>query len=111
MGGRKQKDDSFEGHTDDVTALAISKDRTLIATGQNGVKPIIWVWDSVTAKPLYKKRLPKGSRLVTSIDLLGPGEKGKDLLVATDASDNKVAHLFKVSGKGSEKPFADVKLN
>jgi WD40 repeat protein len=57
MGGRKQTDNTITGHTDDVTALAISKDRKLVATGQNGVKPTVWIWDSVTCEPL-----PKGKK-------------------------------------------------
>lgn len=34
--GRKQNDESGEGHTDDVTALCLSTDRKMVASGQNG---------------------------------------------------------------------------
>jgi hypothetical protein len=36
MGGRKQKNTEPNGHTDDVTALAVSNNRKLVASGQNG---------------------------------------------------------------------------
>lgn len=32
-GGRKQNDDSKDSHTDDVTALAVSKSKKLVASG------------------------------------------------------------------------------
>ena len=34
-------------HTDDITSLAMNKDRTKVATGQNGQKPLVFVWDDV----------------------------------------------------------------
>lgn len=46
---RKQTDISIEAHCDDITALAMSKDRTLVATGQCGSSPLIFVWDALTA--------------------------------------------------------------
>jgi len=36
MGGRKQDDESGDGHSDDVTALCLSFDREMVASGQNG---------------------------------------------------------------------------
>lgn len=33
FGGRKQDDESKDGHSDDVTALALSKDRKMVASG------------------------------------------------------------------------------
>jgi len=41
FGGRKQDDESREIHTDDITACALSFDRNLVATGQNGQKPLL----------------------------------------------------------------------
>lgn len=36
FGGRKQDDESKDGHSDDVTALCLSFDRKMVASGQNG---------------------------------------------------------------------------
>ena len=36
FGGRKQNDETKDGHSDDVTALCISKSRKMVASGQNG---------------------------------------------------------------------------
>ena len=33
FGGRKQLDESKDGHTDDVTALCLSSDRKVVASG------------------------------------------------------------------------------
>ena len=33
------------GHTDDIISLAVTADRTLLATGQVGEKPLVCVWD------------------------------------------------------------------
>jgi WD40 repeat protein len=33
-------------HNDDVSAIAFSSDKKLIATGEMGAKPTIYVWDS-----------------------------------------------------------------
>ena len=49
MGGRKQLDEGKEGHTDDVTALCVSSDRKMVASGQNGQKPMVLIWDAHTA--------------------------------------------------------------
>jgi hypothetical protein len=52
FGGRKQKDESKDSHTDDVTALALSASRKIVVSGQNGQKPIIFIWDAETAEPI-----------------------------------------------------------
>lgn len=64
---RKQNDNSIEGHTDDITALAMSNDRTLVATGQVGVAPFVFLWDSVSAEKKGMIRLPKGTRGVSAL--------------------------------------------
>ena len=44
-------------HSDDITALAVSADGTLVATGERGPHPVIYVWDADT---LQVKRAFKG---------------------------------------------------
>lgn len=104
FGGRKQKDESLSGHSDDVTALALSKSRKLVVSGQNGQKPLVFIWDAETAEPIGSKKLPKGSRLVTSIAISATDK----YVVAADASEKIFCHIFKVDG-GSN-PVADVQI-
>jgi len=50
FGGRKQKDTGKNGHNDDVTALCMSFSRKMVASGQNGQMPTIYLWNSETAQ-------------------------------------------------------------
>ena len=45
-----------DGHSDDITALAIAPDRNTIATGEVGKNPKICVWDSGTMQKLAEWR-------------------------------------------------------
>ena len=55
---RKQNDETINSHTDDILCLAMSQTRTLVATGQVGVAPLIFIWDALTAKPIKNIKLP-----------------------------------------------------
>ena len=94
-GGRKQDDESGNGHSDDVTALCMSFSRKLVASGQNGQKPQVFVWNAETAEVVCMKRLPKGSRLVTAIGI----SKDDKYIAACDAAEKITVHLFEISGK------------
>lgn len=106
-GGRKQKDESNDkgGHSDDVTALNMSLDRSMVATGQNGQQPLIFVWSAFDAKMITKKRLPKGSRLVTGIAF----SASKKYIAASDAAEKIAAYVFALEGE--ETPIASVNIN
>ena len=93
FGGRKQDDESKDGHSDDVTALCLSHSRKWVASGQNGQKPLIFLWDAVTAEVKEencKKRLPKGCRLVTAIGI----SANDKYLAAADAAEKIEVHVF-----------------
>jgi len=104
-GGRKQVDTSTKGHSDDVTALCLSHDRTLVASGQNGQEPLICIWSAIDCSMQGTKRLPKGSRLVTAIAI----SASKKFLCASDAAEKICAYVFEISG--SAKPIASVGIN
>ena len=87
---RKQVDTSTKGHSDDVTALAMSFDRTLVASGQNGQQPLICLWSAIDCSMQGVKRLPKGSRLVTAISI----SPSKKYVCASDAAEKIAAYVF-----------------
>lgn len=78
-----KKKESEKCHTDDITALCINQNRTLVASGQNGLKPLVFVWDANTAEHKQTKRLPKGARLVSAISISADDY----YLAASDASE------------------------
>lgn len=94
FGGRKQDDESKDGHSDDITALCMSFSRKMVASGQNGQKPLVFMWDADTAKPIGSKRLPKGARLVTAIGVSATDK----YICAADAAEKITAHIFDVAG-------------
>ena len=100
----KQKDESKEGHTDDVTALCISHSRKLVASGQNGSKPLIFLWDAETAEVKGKHRLPKGGRLVTAIGISATDK----YVCASDAAEQVTCYVFKV---GTVAPIHSITIN
>lgn len=90
---RKQIDNSLGTHTDDIMSLAISSDRTLVATGQVGLMPIIYIWDACTAQSRYMIKLPKGSR---SAACLGFNKDTTHLAVVDLHNDHNV-FVYKIS--------------
>ena len=105
FGGRKQEDESKDGHNDDITALCVSFSRKMVASGQNGQKPQVFLWNAETAEPICMKRLPKGARLVTAIGI----SKDDKYVCAADAAEKITCHLFEVKGNAS--PIADYAIN
>lgn len=106
-GGRKQLDNSNAagGHSDDVTALSLSMDRTLVASGQNGQQPLIFIWSAINTQMITQKRLPKGSRLATAIAI----SPSNQFVCASDAAEKICAYLFKIDGDVN--PIASVGIN
>jgi WD40 repeat protein len=61
---KKQKD---YFHTDEILCLAMNEDRNLVASGQIGSRPYIFVWYALTAKMKTKIRLDKNTKGVSSL--------------------------------------------
>ncbi|TNV83122.1 hypothetical protein FGO68_gene10203 [Halteria grandinella] len=85
----RQNDASLDGHNDDITCLALDNERKLVATGQVGSAPLIFVWDALTAEKISFVRLPRGSRSVTSIGF----NYNATLLACVDFSDKFNIHI------------------
>ena len=103
--GRKQDDETGEGHSDDVTALCVSQNRELVASGQNGQCPLLMVWNAVTGAKVSQKRLPKGARLVTAVGI----SCQNNYIAAADAAEKITVHIFKLQGPSS--PITAVGIN
>lgn len=103
--GRKQDDETGEGHSDDVTALCVSFSRKMVASGQNGQQPLVFLWDASTAAKTGKKRLPKGCRLVTAIGI----SANDKYVAASDAAEKIAVHLFDIAGGAAA--IATVQIN
>ena len=52
VAGNRQR--FFREHTDDITCLAVHPTGTVVATGQMGADPCVFVWDAVTGRVLRK---------------------------------------------------------
>ena len=44
----------FTKHKDDVTAIAVIPDSGIVATGEAGKKPLIFVWNANTLQVVHK---------------------------------------------------------
>lgn len=66
---------------------------------------MICIWASENAQFLKKKRLPKGSRLVTGISISASDK----YICASDAAEKITAYVFLL--EGSETPIASVLIN
>lgn len=66
------------GHSDDILSLEVSADRSLVATGQQGARPCILLWDPTSLMPkqclrgfhrraVLLLRFSKDQRLLASI--------------------------------------------
>ncbi|CAI2383913.1 unnamed protein product [Moneuplotes crassus] len=84
---------SLKSHTDDILCLNLNHDRTLVASGQIGHKPFVYIWDSDTAQMKTQGRLDPGSRGVTSITF-SPDSKS---IACIDGTDDHNLCLFMVS--------------
>ncbi|KRW98348.1 WD40-repeat-containing domain [Pseudocohnilembus persalinus] len=86
----------FKEHRDDITALSVSQDTTLAATGETGAKPRIFVWSTNTleVKNKFQGFLQKGIALIS---FTPSGNK----LVASAMDDNHCIALYDLTNKQS----------
>lgn len=101
------------GHSDDITALAISADRNLVATGEVGANPKVLIWSpsNPEAAPRASIQLGRGKRAVSC---LGFSSDGQYLAVADMHNDHNIS-VWEVStgrkiaeAKGSQDKILDL---
>ena len=88
---RKQEDKGLSGHTDDISCLAMTLDRKLIATGQVGVAPYVFIWDALTAEKVGHYCIPKGARAITAIAF----NRTSEIIACADFSNDHKIYCFK----------------
>lgn len=77
----------FTAHDNDIVSLAYHQDRNIVATGQMGKTPSIWVWDASSLEPLIEL---KGllQREIVSVDF---NEDGTKLVAVGKDNDHTIA--------------------
>lgn len=100
----------FVGHNDDITSFALSPNKDLVATGEVGRKPTIFVWDSNSLTQIAKFNAP----LEKGIGALAFSPSG-NLLVAIAMDDDHNIALYNlqtnsliVSTKGDREKILEV---
>ena len=99
FGGKEVKAGMHTGrafHNDDITTLTVSRDRSLVATGQVGSRPVLIVWNSVDLSPVQRIVLPKGSRAIKSLAF----NSDATLVACSDEHNDHYVRIYNVeSGK------------
>ena len=94
-GGPKEDEEGrpIKQHTEDITALAISSDRKLVATGQIAHDyPLIYIWNSITGEHEKGFALPKDTKGVNALSFNPEGSH----LAAVDMV--QYVYLFGIQG-------------
>jgi WD40 repeat protein len=82
-----------QAHTDDITAITISSDRNVAASGQVGSAPAAFVWDAKTGQKIQRFKLAKGARGVNAIAISNDGS----LVALVDDSDDHNVYVYEIS--------------
>lgn len=67
----------------------------MVASGQTGLKPLIYVWNAETAEMIAEKKMPKGARRVCAIGI----SCADKYIAACDMSEKIIVHIFDIKGK------------
>ena len=88
------------GHDDDISAFAISDDKSLIATGQMGKAPTIKIWDAASSLCLATLKHKDLKREVMAVSFNAAGDK----MCGIGADDNHTCVLWSDKGGRWSKP-------
>ena len=84
----KNRQRFFIQHTDKILAMAMHPDRKTLATGENGARPSVYMWDSASMNMLFKI---SGPMMTKSVDNLSFSPSGKFLYSNAADDDHKMA--------------------
>lgn len=81
----------FREHTDDITSFAIHEESNLVATGEIGAKPALYLWDAKTQKKV--QRVP--GKFTKGINNLEFSKSGTFLAITTIDQDH-IIYIYDV---------------
>jgi microtubule-associated protein-like 6 len=81
---------NLPGHSDDITALAVDNSRQLVATGDVGAKPCVWIWNALNQQQVAKIDIGRGRRAVTALAFSHDGQH----VVATDLHNDHYVSVW-----------------
>lgn len=87
---RRDAKNNVDSHNDDVTALALSGDRTFACTGQRGPSPAIFTWDANTGEKKNRVQLARGARGIAACAISADDK----YFAVVDMSNDHVVSVF-----------------
>ena len=79
-----------KGHTDDITCLAVNKDRSLAVTGSLGKQPLLLVWSTSTMEVKARTNLSRNTMAVSTVKFSADGK----YIFCTDKSTSANVYCY-----------------
>jgi WD40 repeat protein len=96
FGGISSKNPKALQHDDDVLCIAMSPDRKLAATGQQGALPKLYVWDTETMQVKTQYKLGKNTRGIVACGFSNDGK----YVAFVDNSNDHMLYVIDASNGG-----------
>jgi hypothetical protein len=69
-----------------------------VATGQNGLQPLVYIWDAVSAERLGQIKLPKGTRAVSALGF----SRTSQYLAVSDMHNDHNIYCYNLDSNSSD---------